>query len=382
MVDDKIYTFNSGKLSFKAIDGKKGKEYYVEGYISTEDLDLVNDIVTKDCMLNMMEQFNGRTIKLDFEHEAFRGKDKLEGDLNKTKLPLGKAIKRTMDNKGLKVKWQLNPTWKKLDEKSNVVMTFKELWSNVEDGYYDAFSIAYIPVKSRMNNLNGIEARMLDEVGLLNVALTGNPVNTHANMTAVMAKSLAWLKDRESETMKQEKRETKSYDKDGAHAHTEENPIGEHSHPEIEKAIQSVDSYIDRRIDYINDRIDNLRTVDNTPEKDSCLKSKKKGDIVTDTKDDTKTETAEVKGKETDKKTETQEVKDQKTDESTEIVEVKSRLDTLETQLKAKDDEIKKLNEILDTPQFKSIGAANKADKKAETETKDARVIKGPLDLI
>jgi len=191
------FVFYSDKLNYKTVDGSKGKEYFVEGYISTGDLDLVNDVVTKSCMDSMLQQFDGRSIKLDFEHESFRGKSKLDAEANKTRLPLGKAIDKSRDEKGVMVKWQMNPTWKKFDEKGNVVMTFKDIWTNVESEMLDAFSIAYVPTKTANQDREGKSIRLLDDVNLLNVALTGNPINPMATMSSVMAKSLEFMKDQE-----------------------------------------------------------------------------------------------------------------------------------------------------------------------------------------
>ena len=181
------FVFYSDKLNYKTTVSEKGKEYFIEGYVSTGDLDLVNDIVTKGCMDDMISQFNSRTIKLDFEHEAFRGKSKLDAEANKTRLPLGKAVGNDRDEKGVKIKWKMNPTWKKFDEKGNVVMTFKDLWENVESEMLDAFSIAYVPTKTTSMQQQGKSVRMLENVNILNVALTGNPINPMATMSAVMA---------------------------------------------------------------------------------------------------------------------------------------------------------------------------------------------------
>jgi hypothetical protein len=192
------FVFYSEKLNYKTVAGAKGKEYWIEGHITSEDLDLVNDIVTKNCMDSMTSQFSMRSIKLDFEHEAFRGKSELDAEANKTRLPLGKAVDKERDSKGVKIKWKLNPTWKKFDEKGNVVMNFQEIWQNIEDEYYDAFSIAYVPTKTTIIERDGKTIRLLDDVNLLNVALTGNPINPMATMTSVMAKSLEYLKDQET----------------------------------------------------------------------------------------------------------------------------------------------------------------------------------------
>lgn len=207
---DNIFVFCS-EISHKSEETKDGKKYFVEGYLSTSDLDLVNDIVTPNCLKDMLEQMSERIIKLDFEHEAFRGKSFTETQINKTRLPLGKAVDRTNDEKGLKVKWELNSNWKKFDDKGNIVMTFNEVWASIKNGFYDAFSIAYIPISTAEKQLkDGKTARMLDQVSLLNAALTGNPVNTTAKMTIAFAKSLEYLNDQEKlkkgdDTMTEEK---------------------------------------------------------------------------------------------------------------------------------------------------------------------------------
>jgi len=195
----KPFIFYTDKVNFKSEDTAKGKNYWVEGYISTHDMDLVNDIVTKSCMDSMLNQFDGRSIKLDFEHETFRGNDPISKEAAKTRMPLGKAVEKTIDRKGISVKWQMNPTWKKFDEKGNVVMSFKDVWQNIEDGYFDAFSIAYVPTRTQSIEREGKSIRMLDDVNLLNVALTGNPINPAAKMGAVMAKSLEFMKSQETE---------------------------------------------------------------------------------------------------------------------------------------------------------------------------------------
>lgn len=197
MADDKTikpFVFYSNKLDFKSFVNEKGvKEYHVGGHSSTDDLDLVNDIMTKECQESMNTQFAMRSIKLDFEHETLRGRDILDTEANKTKIVLGKAIKNKNDSKGLYVDWRLNPTWKKYDSKGNVTMTFEELWQNVEEEFYDAFSVAFVPTKVRYVEKNGTEIRLLDDVNLLNVALTGNPINPNAGIRSVMAKSLEFM---------------------------------------------------------------------------------------------------------------------------------------------------------------------------------------------
>jgi len=304
--NSKVFTFNSDKLYYKAVDGSKGKEYMLEGYVSTGDLDLVNDIVTKSCMDDMFGQFDNRVIKMDFEHEAFRGETENEAQINKSRIPLGKAVDRYRDEKGLKVVWKMNPNWKKFDSKGDVVMTFKDIWNNIEEGYYDAFSIAYIPTRTADKQIAGKDVRLLDKVSLLNVALTGNPVNPFATMTSVMAKSLDYLKggDKMGDEIKP-----------AEPAPLPAEPAKEEPKPAEEKPAE--------------------------PEGKEFKPKKEKEE-----EDD---EEKKKKKKESEKK-------------DTEILEVKSRLETLEKENKA-------LKEIVEKARIKSTGAENKSEKNIQTKS-------------
>ena len=178
-MDQPSFIFSSDKLELKS----ENENFYVEGYISTSDLDLVNDVVTKGCLLDMAEQMKNKTIKFDVEHESFRGKSNLDREVNKTKIPVAKTDDFLMDKKGIKVRAMLNRHSSR----------FNEVKGSIEDGFLDAFSIAYVPVKSVDEIREGKTIRRLDKINLLNVAFTGNPVNTEAKMTNVFLKSLEFL---------------------------------------------------------------------------------------------------------------------------------------------------------------------------------------------
>ncbi|MHA1302360.1 MAG: HK97 family phage prohead protease, partial [Candidatus Heimdallarchaeaceae archaeon] len=177
------FIFSSDNLELKS----EGEKFFVEGYISTSDLDLVNDIVTKTCLIDMADQMKKRSIKFDVEHESFRGKSNLDREINKTIIPAAKIDDFLMDKKGLKVRAVLN----------NHSARFDEVKGSIQDGFLDAFSIAYVPVKTTVQEKNGQQVRLLDKINLLNVAFTGNPVNTESRMTNVFAKSLEFLKEQE-----------------------------------------------------------------------------------------------------------------------------------------------------------------------------------------
>lgn len=180
-MNEPSFIFTSDNLELKS----ENENFYVEGYISTSDLDQVNDIVTKNCLLDMAEQMRKRSIKFDVEHESFRGKSNLDVEVNKTIIPVAKTEDFVMDKKGIKVRAVLNKNCRRFDE----------VKGSIQDGFLDAFSIAYVPVKSITEERNGAKVRLLDKINLLNVAFTGNPVNTEARMTNVFAKSLEFLED-------------------------------------------------------------------------------------------------------------------------------------------------------------------------------------------
>lgn len=385
---DKIFTFYTDTIEAKSVvDPKSGEtKYFIEGHIDSSKLDLVNDIVTKSCMEDISTQFKGRNIKLDLDHETLIGKTNLETQIALTKVPLGKAIKETLDKKGNHVTYQLNPTWKKFDSKGDVTMTFADVWSNIENNMYDAFSIAYVPVQTSNEVIDGKNARLLDKVNLINVALTGNPINPDAGMTNVMTKSLAYLKSKEDTNVKFIK---KSFEKDGAHAHTKESPLGEHAHPEIEIVLNREIEWLNDRINYVHDRIDEI----NNPKENNdevIIGKNKNGETMTpeeikkkaeeeanDTGDDnagTDPQTDKTEGKAFDAK----------------LVEVKSMLEKTNEQIailvksnKALEDKNAEFEKMFAKALPAGMGAEDpsKKDAKAKAEAKALKTA-GPLDMI
>ena len=188
---DKSYFFLTDTVAYEAVETKSGKKYYVTGYISTTDMDLYNDIITEKCLKGMLDQINERTIMLDYEHEVFTE--------NETLIPVGKINEAKIDKRGLWVKCELN----------NSSPKFKDMWGSIKGGFITAFSIAFKPLKSIIKQMGDVEVRILDELELLNVALTGNPVNraavvTDFGMKAIMLKAITELKDKEADNMSDE----------------------------------------------------------------------------------------------------------------------------------------------------------------------------------
>lgn len=189
------YNFNTNSVHYEVVEIKGEKRFYITGHISTEDKDLVDDVVTKGCQASMLKQIKSKSIKLDYDHEAFRE--------NTTILPVGKIIDGKIDSKGLWVKAELNDASPK----------FKALWKSIKKGFVDAFSIAFKPIKTTMKAMDGVTVRLLEDLELLNVALTGVPVNQRAKIGDVMMKALRNMdevKQMEKEEIKQMEADLKS----------------------------------------------------------------------------------------------------------------------------------------------------------------------------
>ena len=173
MSNTKSYTFFTDEVGYEEIETKGGKDYFVTGYISTKGRDLVNDIVSENALSQMLSQINHKNIKLDVEHEAWR-------EENPSIVPVGKIIEAKKDEKGIFVKAILNRAHSR----------FKEVWDSVKSGFLNAFSIAFKTTSYVHKVVDGVKTRVLNGVELLNVALTGNPVNPECKMTEVFTKSL------------------------------------------------------------------------------------------------------------------------------------------------------------------------------------------------
>lgn len=171
------YVFNTDSITYSSIGLKGDKQSFVTGYISVPEIDLYNDLITPAAMKSMLRQITEKNITLDYEHEAFRDDMSI--------LPVGKIIEAKVDDRGLWVKCKLNSNSPK----------YKALWGSIKDGFINAFSIAFKPLRTVEKSIGDTKVRLIEELELLNIALTGTPVCQGAVMTghsmkAVMLKAI------------------------------------------------------------------------------------------------------------------------------------------------------------------------------------------------
>jgi len=283
-----VFTVYSDPIAFGEIQEKGEKKFIAEGFISTSERDLVDDVVTDRALDSMMNQMKSRVIKLDFEHEAFRGETDLEMEINKTRMTLAKAVDfariKDGERNGVKVRWEFNDTWKKFDSKGDVVMNFLDIKKNVEKGFYDAFSIAFVPTKSVKKNMkDGSLVRLLDGMNLLNVALTGNPINPGASMTNVFLKSLKSLNDsgdkiklkRRMKDMPEE--ETNDESQSNAESETQEETEEQSEEGSAEKKANELNGVeVKSRLDALEKSVANIEKALNKPVQKAISEQKPK----------------------------------------------------------------------------------------------------------
>lgn len=306
------YSFLTDSIAYEEVETKDGKKsFYVTGYISTPDLDLVNDVVTKACMIDMVAQLRNKKVKLDVEHEAWRD--------NLNIIPVGMIEDAKLNVKGVWIRAKLNEYSPK----------FREVWGSLENGFLDAFSIAYKPIKFVKKLVGGVKARHLEKVDLYNIALTGNAVNDNAKILKVFTKS---INDME---------ETQMADEDTKEESKPEAPAEEKPTEEAPK-----------------------ETSEETKEEEKKDEEKKK-----ETEEEESTEEKADKKKKTKMTDEDEEEDDEKKKKNEEksLAEMKSDIKVLKAEVKA-------LNAELEKPQFKAI--LDKPTKKVEEKAM------GALDLI
>jgi hypothetical protein len=170
-VEGKTYQFYSRFIGLQEVETKQGKEYYVPGYLSTGELDSGNDIVTDECLDDILRQVKERNIKIDVEHELVKGS---------ANVPAGRIVEARRDSKGVWINVLLNKAYP----------NFENLLHNIKERFIDAFSITYKPLNFIHKEVNGVKARLLNRIMIFNAAMTGNPMNMGCTMGDMVMKSI------------------------------------------------------------------------------------------------------------------------------------------------------------------------------------------------
>jgi hypothetical protein len=156
----KSYYFTD--LEMKSEEG----ELYIEGYASSINKDLGNDVLTEECLHQMAEEINKKNIKIGYDHtEILGGRPTLEA--------VGKLIEAKVKDGKLWVKGVLDKTFTHFDK-------IKE---KIKKKFLDGLSIEYQvdPAKTIVEWKDGVRHRIIKGLKtLFGVALTPRPMNQDA----------------------------------------------------------------------------------------------------------------------------------------------------------------------------------------------------------
>lgn len=172
-----------GKIDtqFEVIEVKSNgvKNYFLEGFVSTTDPDLVNDIVTEEGQEVIINQMNGRNITVDDDHESYR--DNTSGKLyDRTNHTIPLALIERAESR--KTKKGSIGTWVRAKLNKDYPL-FKEYLNSIKNGFVHSFSIAYKAINPDFQIIDGVKHRIISNLNIRNVGATGNPINDDSNFT-------------------------------------------------------------------------------------------------------------------------------------------------------------------------------------------------------
>lgn len=182
-MDNKIFNYQlDDDFGFSQAIIKGNQKYYVEGYCSTVDKDKAGEVLDHSAQEDIYNQIQSENITLDLEHQLWYSDDgKLLPRPRNDKIPVAKVVEAKLTSRGVWIKAELNQN---LDK-------FKELWGSIKDGFLKAFSVAFYPIQKA--------GSVIKHLNLVNITLTGSPVNSSATFAVAMKSASAWLDSQEAE---------------------------------------------------------------------------------------------------------------------------------------------------------------------------------------
>jgi len=164
------------KFHLIEVKSESGRNYFIEGFVSTTDPDLYNDIVTEEAQKSILHQLLNRNITMDEDHDVWRDSNTGESfDRPQNKIPAAKVEKAELrdvgdGSTGTFVRVKLNKNYPR----------FKALLGSIKEGFVHSFSIAYNVLKDSPKRIGEETFRVIDDLNIFNVGITGVPVNNNA----------------------------------------------------------------------------------------------------------------------------------------------------------------------------------------------------------
>lgn len=165
-------------IKFKLVEVKAGinSEHFVEGFVSTSDPDLFDDVVTPEAQEKILSQLVNFDITMDDDHDTWRDpKTGEEFSRPQNKIPVAQIVHAELreleDNSvGTWVRVQLNKNYPFFDKVLN----------SIREGFLHSFSIAYNVIDKAFEKVGQKTLRIIKDLVVFNAGITGIPVNTNA----------------------------------------------------------------------------------------------------------------------------------------------------------------------------------------------------------
>ena len=189
-MNDKSYNYSVGFEAIEVIT-KGIKKYLVKGYFSTIDEDLSTETITMEGQKDILKQVKGRIITFDTEHEIFYDSKGEPLPKPSSNMPIAKVVDAELDVEGKYGKKGVYGTV----EFNIDAPRFKNLWASVKNKFLHSFSVAFYPIEAIKKNINGVYKSFVNKLNLVNITLTGAPMNPNATFTPVMKSAVNGLLD-------------------------------------------------------------------------------------------------------------------------------------------------------------------------------------------
>lgn len=321
-------------FSFNELEVKGVKEYFISGYISTKSIDKFNDLITDECLEDMTNQINNNSIKIDYEHETIHSN-------NLSINPIARIVEAKKDDKGVWVKAVMNPSNNK----------FNEVWSSIKQGFLDSFSIAFKPIEAVTRYISGKAIRVLNKLKLINVGITGTPVNDDCKLDNVIVKALDTIEylpldDLSDEELELKHKYIKRTGSTGNYKYFYREDEQRDSKRELFKEIaeNKLGKQPEKKsLSHSTEQSEDNNTMAN--------EEKPKDEKLNEDEVDTKNEDAELEDASEDKSDKIEE----KSDDEDEDDEEKSKVEELSAEVKSLKSQLAELKEKLSEPEFKAL---------------------------
>ena len=167
-----------------------------------------HSLFTKNAVESMRKQMASRPVFFDVEHELASHvnirsildqtdtlasvKDKIMSYVKLPEVPMMKIASFDVDDTGLLIEGEFNPYYP--DMGAEYRAHYDVVWNSAKDGFFNGFSINFLPTKFEDQIINGKWVSVIDDVDLYGVSLTSKAALPENSVVEVAVRSVVELK--------------------------------------------------------------------------------------------------------------------------------------------------------------------------------------------